>query len=69
MFSALETIIQNQHLALQHKKHIRCPTFGSPPIPNAISKANEPVDTTGTCLTGAEQPSHMIEPFPNDPVI
>lgn len=44
-------------------------TFGSPPIPSAISRANEPVDTTGTSLGESERPSHMIDPFPNVEVI
>lgn len=41
-------------------------TFGSPPVPSAISRANEPVDTTGTWLEQADRPSHMIEPLPKD---
>lgn len=44
-------------------------TFGSPPIPNAISKEKDPVDTTGTFLGAIERPSHMIDPFPNEVVI
>lgn len=44
-------------------------TFGSPPIPNTISKANDPVETTGTCLEETDRPSHMIDPFPNEVVI
>lgn len=44
-------------------------TFGSPPIPNAISKEKDPVDTTGTFLGATERPSHMIDPFPNEVVI
>lgn len=44
-------------------------TFGSPPIPRAISKEKDPVDTTGTCLGETDRPSHMIDPFPNEVVI
>lgn len=44
-------------------------TLGRPPTPSAISKAKEPVETTGTCLDATERPSHMIEPFPNVEVI
>lgn len=44
-------------------------TLGSPPIPRAVSKENDPVDTTGTCFGDTARPSHMIDPFPNDIVI
>lgn len=45
-------------------------TLGKPPIPNAISKAKDPVDTTGTCLVETDdRPNHMIDPFPNEVVI
>jgi hypothetical protein len=40
-------------------------TFGNPPHPSAISRAKEPVDTTGTFLGASERPNHMIDPFPN----
>lgn len=34
-----------------------------------MSRANEPVDTTGTCLGVTDRPSHIIDPFPNEAVI
>ena len=44
-------------------------TFGSPPVPSAMSKAKEPVETTGTFLGDTERPSHIIDPFPKELVI
>ena len=44
-------------------------TFGSPPVPRAISNAKDPVDITGTSLWPCERPSHIIAPFPNADVI
>jgi len=50
---------------MQGSKH----TFGRPPIPSAISRPKEPVDTTGTFFGETERPSHMMDPFPNAEVI
>lgn len=44
-------------------------TLGKPPIPNAKSKAKDPVDTTGTLEETDDRPNHMIDPFPNEVVI
>lgn len=60
------TNLQQKVISLKNKLQN---TFGSPPIPSAISRAKEPVDTTGTFLAEADRPSHMIDPFPNEEVI
>src|ERR1700722_13771861 len=37
---------------------------GSPPMPSAMSRPNEPVDTTSTSITASREPNFMIEPLP-----
>jgi len=54
----------------RYHKSKRCEyTLGRPKIPSAISRAKEPVDTTGTFLGETVRPSHIIDPFPNVDVI
>lgn len=48
---------------------IQLNTLGSPPVPRAISKANEPVEITGTVLGETERPSHISAPFPKEEVM
>ena len=38
---------------------------GSPPIPSAMSRENEPVEIHGTFLGSSESPSRMMAPSPN----